>query len=1266
MNSFVINVDNFPQQAAKLKEVLSNFDRKLKREQKTIKNYNLQTEISQVNNFLSNLSSLVENMIKKEDDTYSRDIFGNEYQKEYKYIHITYFQNYRFAAIRFLGYKNGVKNRYYLSDVAHPFSPLTINLIKKIKKLTSPLVNSISTGVFQNTPGLKNLTWETISVDLFEPVATTIVTEDLNDLSYERLVDDLKKPYLTAEEITKRNSRVIEEKIKIFEKSVKDFDTRESIQKIVKQTVDLVRDKSGQHIINTIGTLTDRYNFSSIIKEALLCLAPGGCEDILRTMPPNRIINLVSVVFSADSDAFLEILSELEKSMFGEYPDFRERIELYNKLEADQIELQKCYQEKIEEGKTLEELAVLRTAVNNNYERLQRAKEEYETARDEIFDNLRLSERQRELFSKDNFDIFDIVSDTETDQEKAIMERNREILLASLRKYISLNDFCLLFMEGLKLDLSQVKFPELRPINDIFMGLSAQLLDIIFSTLSEIALLVIEAFISEVLNCDNLKELIGDVIKGSNTNYSNLINFDQVADAKLPVIGSLAQAAVDDAGNAFMNAVENSGVYYDLIKLFGDSSKKALEEISANFINDNNIVEDYYDPSDTASVAQLKQLIFDFSLISEFSYYFSAWEIDSSGEKLVLMDGTRIVDVADVDESLGKNLDEALAYLPVCSISDEALLSKIGEVMKERIDEISKNREEQVQNQLAAATSPELNDDEIDEEKLREELTDSMYMFTSLSVPTDVVRAFAGEMSDDSANFALQIIRTVGTQYLSKIITNTSKTKKLFYSIGTNSGLDDLLAQLELLLNRPENKNRSIINKLCSPFEDSDALREALMLNVVGADVAVEIIDNINREKVDKYNEILNTLLDISGGRVPTGVAADPTRKLLDEVNEKILKPALGQPTSLPEPRPAKESPPAVNFEEAIRDKMKEVGESSPIYLGMLEVVLQSLFYPIRTAFDNAMLGYVDSMSQIKEVEEIIPRKKKYFYKNEQGAIREHETINPKFKQFLNDNLVPFVPGDNPSSDSFATLFHRSQMKPVPLFNAPFDYFEKDEKFDGIQFMQDHGDDVDKVILADNKEYIQSGNIKTDYTTLDWDYFRAQERLRELLGEKNDLEKFLDSVEDDPLIRIGMFFVTRGASEQYYLYDNIKEEAMRDDFVGWGYEGHVGPKNNHPRDPLKFPVKTKDKQKVLGETFINGIQQGFSPSMLKVEIKEDIFKISVKEFVHQGSTAVQLDQLFKKIGEGGLLPFLQANTSRAKTPSPSTPPLAGDLTKFRG
>ena len=1042
MTVHVIQLEKLPEQVGKLVEILKKYEKQWKENDEELYTHDLESEIEELNSFRENFEKLIEDSLGTQEEQ-KIDIYGNEFRAGYKYAEINFTQLTVFDRVRLLGTDGIETKRFFVSDVFHNFSPTTIKLITNIRDIIEKPFNidgflslcgkdwkeSGPSKIAENVKKEIKYSWSEVAEKFFIPPAQTAVSGEMSDEKREKVASKYKKPFLSKEELIARNRAIQAEKKAFYEKSLKDTDKQQSItDQLKKEIQEQKKEAEYKKILNSIGKFTDKYSFACLLEEALECVLPKNlnCETLFKDLSVTQIFDRLAIIFPRGSDTFRELEKLVEENLFSNVSEKRFEIDKLKSLIDAQEKKLKCFKC---DNVSQEAIDTLQDTIDDNKEKLFEMEQELEKEQKRLFEDLQLSQRQQQLAIRGG-NLFAIVSTAITDEEKAGLATNSDRVLKLIDTIIPLEDLCGLLLESLTngFDLSAFRLPSLRPINDIFGGFSAEIQAAFLQAIVQAILILIETMLNELFNCDNLDNLVAAAVAGVNENFSSLANLD------------IQSAASNIAAKVGENS-DKFGAYSDLVSLFGGNSPNLENSFNANYDKFVDRIAPAFNRAGVITVSDslnigtgLKTEVAESLLKAEFNqaeqqllqesvkdrlnnfvnsissnrkgildYFFSQggsrsvsnWNIDSTGEKFILSDGTRLFDISDIDQTINSSVTQFLNAIPPDLLTEDIII-KLREEEASATDFVEGNVEQSLL---------------VQDEQIKGEMIETVSSFISIASPTEVIKLMAGNATKDTL-LLLREVMLIKSPLLSKIFNSDASIKNLFLQFGKVTGLSELLPKMELLASAPESNLRIVPPKLCAPFNNVDNFRKAMMTRTVPLETAEKILDSINNEKVKKYNELVDTLIGITTGNMPEAIKADPKSRFLDDIRNNILRPSLAN-KDMPFGEQASQAPEAPgsstenekkNSADMIRKKMTDKANESPIYNSMIDTALSSIFSPIRDSFDSDMEGYIDSNSTNKQIEKKIPREIKIETKHGTQVV-----INPEFKDFLNAGLVPIV-----------------------------------------------------------------------------------------------------------------------------------------------------------------------------------------------------------------------------------------------------------------
>lgn len=1015
MKVHVIQLTKVQDQIADLIQILNDYEAGWKSNGEELYTHSLEDEIRSLQTFKTDFKDLLIDT----PDAYYPDKYGNEFQPDYEYAEISYSSYTEFRSIRLLGTDGLEKKRFYFENIAHGFSSTTISLISNIREIIKeplniqdfldlcgqPFRESAPTPTSSNYRKKTRYTWQEVAKNFFVPEAKTEKRQKLLFEEHEKLKQKYKKPSLTKEEIQKRNQEIFKDKKRIYEKALEDKARQKSAAEELKKKLDKEKQINDQkRILNTISKFVDKYSFACILKEAFECIRPNNisCETLFKDLTVDQIFDRLASIFPRGSDTFRELEKQIEENLFSDIGSLRQQIKEKKELieqQENRLECLKC------EDITAQDALAIEGVINDNKLQLLILEKTLKDEEQKVYDDLQFSQRQREIArTKGNLFALLTTPETEEERESSIIVANK--VLQVIDTIIPLEDLCSLLLQALtgNFDLNAFKFPELKPINDIFSKFSAEISQAFIALIVQLIITLLETIINELFNCDNLDGLIAAALSPETSdnarNFGLYSDINKIFGGNAPNTKEIIEKNYDEFLQKFSSSFTNVGSIkyendgdYAQVNL-GIQQKRAESLLGREGAQPTTIREDLQNLFN--SIETNKKGVLDLFLTQNVVKE-GEWVIDFSGEKLVIQDGIRILDLESLDktinfftkEELTKQIPESLITPQISSLFARANAST-----------------------GADANSQILQQTSIDQQQLKNELSNMFSDVVAVSSPNEVIRLLAGRATKDTLSLAKEVM-TQRSPLLSSLLRDQNSISNLFKQIGISSGLNSLMDNLELLGSTSQAQMKMVSPKLCAPFDNVESFRKGLMSRVVPSETADKIFENINNEKVKKYNELIDALISVSTGNVPERIQADPRARLLKDIKENILSPATAAAEMADEQQARPEK---TNTQNLIRNLMLEKKSSSPIYEDMLRTTLSSIFEPIKDSFNKDMDSFIDSNATTKQVSKKIERL---------ITVNGQEVVNPEYKDFLNAGLVPILKDDG---DKFAITVNKKDL----------------------------------------------------------------------------------------------------------------------------------------------------------------------------------------------------------------------------------------------
>ena len=135
--------------------------------------------------------------------------------------------------------------------------------------------------------------------------------------------------------------------------------------------------------------------------------------------------------------------------------------------------------------------------------------------------------------------------------------------------------------------------------------------------------------------------------------------------------------------------------------------------------------------------------------------------------------------------------------------------------------------------------------------------------------PTETINLLAGIPSPNSLKLTKELM-SLKSPKLAKVFKSESQIKNLFANFGKLTGLNELKTELEIIASSPEGRKKIISANACRPYDNMDDFRRQLLSKEVDPELARQIVDNINAEKVNNLKNLGNSVLEAAKGRLPS------------------------------------------------------------------------------------------------------------------------------------------------------------------------------------------------------------------------------------------------------------------------------------------------------------------------------------------------------------------------------------------------------------
>lgn len=1029
MAIFIIDSLNYGSQAAKL---VAQLEEHVKNDiKKPIVNFSLETIKKQILEFNSMLAKQVEDQIVHLRDAEGKvtDAFNNEWlgHYAYRYYEIVYNNKNTIDRIRYLGPSGLGSNRFQVENIVNPFTYVTVmNLAADIREITkSTLLLNIEQLFTCKRDAWKNdseimsgktmppyrYSWDYLEKNYFSPRAkynsnASMTEAEINAIikkNEDRSIQDKEKleQYLITIEANKKD--IANKAEKQIEKSQTPLDwwTQEYKQTVANfsGSMETIGKESGKMVAKFI----DKFSIGCIIEEALKCLIPEGitCKRLFENLPAGQFMDRLKTVFPQGNDTLRQIELIIEKEIFGtDFYNAKKEIEDLKKwIEEDKsllYDLRAKLIDSPDNEKILSQISNLENKISEKEIKIQEHEETIFRRTEEVAPDLKLSERQKEEITSNGGNISAIFS-LPTDDEQIGPQALTIKILAAIDTIIPIEDVCEAITNAISFSwyppfvnfdgLPPFEFPKPRPVKDI-MGGGLQLNEVFARLLTQSLISLIDGILADLINCDTLDTFIAQAMDGAirgkqSEDLKNLFSQDRINS----IVEENYDRFVDNISgktSSIFTAGTNNEVKIGLSQGATEAILKGEPLEPGDFIGAERSVPNIFEAAESQAT----------------------WDIDVTGTKFETIYGTRVFDTTEIDKFFA-NLDN----------ETKALLLENGKYTSRAMSD-SLNIDIKIRKETTVTGELVLTPDE--RNSLKEEVNCIMRHITSVLMPSQVLDLLAGRASEKTKQMAYEIIKiSCETPVVDGLFREPDAFADMFKVFGSASGLDKLKDEIEVLADSPQIKNSIPLQK-CGPYENINIFREQLLSKTIDREDAKKIIENLDNERINRYNEISNKVMDMSKGKLYSDNESDPSDVLLQSIKDAFEGNGVRQNNiKITDTNSNK------NIQQIIQEEIDIQISSSPIIQDMFRIVKDSFFLPIEQIFNDDIQSITDAMGDIVEVNEPIERLLKVETPN--GDVV--EVINPEFKRMIDVGLVPIV---NKNSDKYAKMVDKKNLN---IFN---------------------------------------------------------------------------------------------------------------------------------------------------------------------------------------------------------------------------------------
>lgn len=1056
MGIFVVQFRNLSNQISQLEKQVAYYDEQIRKERFELVSHNLQEEMEALKSFQTDFEELIVETYRKpttqeqdeaivdsvfdeestrEDfsDLFDKDIFGNSLESQfslYNYAEISYGTSGKFSTVRLLGVKGVEKIRYYITDLSHPFSPTTIKLLENIRDITESkslynfkqLMTCKKRDAWKsdleilNDQDQSDYTYDWAGFISYFLVPSGII-EPIGEMTDEEREEIIRKmnstSTLTKEQAIENNRKLQAKKRELEEKARKD---KEKSVDILKQMEDSLRksgQKTAQQTITLVSQFLDKFSIGCIVKETLECLKPANstCRDLFKDLSVTEIFDRLALVYPRGSKTFRELENAIEKAVLGDLTDLKDQIKQKELRIVEDERLLQVLMSKDETPELKQNKETLISNIEIHKQELETLRENYKNEEDRVMGDLNLSERQKSVVRQSGNVSALFTLPVEEDERIGIVTITDKVINA-IDAIVPLEDVCEAITNAFSIAGGQfpfvqfegfppLAFPEPRPVNDIFSGISLELGSFFVQGLVVGVLTFLRGLLDQLLNCDNLDALVANIVGGEqdqnnsgiygdlallfggnaefpNANQVLEQQYDSFIERSVPYFQDILKVKVGSDSPTGSTASTSIGTdpatTADLLNGEGDLATAAAEAVQQSLVD---------------NVSSNRQGVLDFFLRQD-TNPLANWDISFDGEKFEVSDGLRVIDIEEFDKFFNSVSESFLSTLGQENFSVGALQDAFVLVTQRDREDVS-FAESQTEQAL----------EEVTKDQLSKEFGDLFKACNSLLTPTELIGLLSGNASPNAIKLTKELM-CLKSPRLCKVLGTPAEIKNMFNNFGKFSGLSELKDELDIIASLPISRERNVSPNLCKPFDNVEEFRKSLMQRSVTPEIANAILDNINAEKINNFNNIGRNIINFGKGSAdqkPT-----PAR---EKAIKSILDAAKGLGVESPSKEEADPSEPK-SLQEKTKEAAEQALENSAPFKDILASATHSLFNPIKKAFNSDIDSYIEFLSSTREVEREVKR-----YEVVQSGSNSYKAVATNdFRTLLNNGLVPIKQGD--------------------------------------------------------------------------------------------------------------------------------------------------------------------------------------------------------------------------------------------------------------
>jgi hypothetical protein len=970
------------------------------------------------------------------------DKYGNRYEPEYRYAEITYENLARIKSIRFLGVGGINSKRFIVENIQNPFSITALRLIQNIKEIVKTPSEVALEQLFQckrdawakdseilsgRTLPKYRYSWEYLTDNYFSPKPIYDLSGEMTDAEIYRLVkENNKKSVLKKQELEQRLQNIENNKNRIIEKAKKDKDKAKTPLEELEESLK----KSGQKAGQIISNFLDKYSIGCLLQDALSCISPAnvGCRDVFADLSPSQIFDRLAIVFPRGSDTFKELEKSVETQIFGSaIEEKKSELKAINiELESENFklsELQKIRDAGGVDSNILSSIAETERKIETITKARQEKKIELDKELERVAQDLKMSQRQTQELKQQGGSLA-VLFEPPQEGEQIGFASLTDKILAGIDAIIPLEDIC----EAIKSFLAgnglpPFVFPQPPPVSDPFANFSLQINESFVAMLTQALVSFIQGILRDLVNCDNIDNFIAQAINSGRTGetFDPLKSLFGGNDIETIVSGNYDRfvANVSKKSNSIFTAGSGSN------RVDIGLAEQDVENILRPDTEKRNILSDYTTAASRTILDVSQQTLssgdfFSNELYEKAKQVESLWTINSKGDKFELTSGVRVFDVRELDKYVASLSQEGRRFLR----QQDKSRNEVGSKVDENGIDLSSNFIEQP----FSSVDSELPSGEIfiprdRQQEITEELICILRHTTSILLPSQVLGLLAGNASQETISIANEIVSICSSE-VRELFPTEQSVQRMFTTFGNVSGLSELQDETRLLINSPE-FSRDFLPGKCGPYSSLEDFRQELLSRVMSREKARSILELVSEERVNRLNEVSDNLINFANS-VPQALNQSSPNSVFVDAVKAALQDVEYQKQQTERARQEEKR----TIEQRIKDQINSKFDNSPVIQSMLRITLDSLFFPLVEVFDRDMEGFIDSFSEVSQVEKPIERT--ISVDTARGKVT---TINPEFKDLINNNFVPVLSSKDGSSteDRYAKMVEKDSLKTLDI-----------------------------------------------------------------------------------------------------------------------------------------------------------------------------------------------------------------------------------------